>query len=489
MEIQFTLKICFRKPSKTPKFVIPFYTTRTLYISDSARPKPPDSFRRNVKFLAENFANGRFESLTQKLNKKGSSPLQVLKDDGDWSEDQFWAVIEFLAQTSSFEEIPRVFDMWKNLSKSRIEEFYYSKIVIILSEVGLLDDAASALQEMKTHGLEISSDIYNSIIHGFANKGKFDDALLYLKEMEDINLRPDTQTYDGLIEAYGKFKMYDEMVECFKRMERNGLSSDHITYNLLIREFSRGGLFNRMERMCQTLLSKKMGIQSSTLVAMLEAYADFNLLGKMEKVYRKVIISNTLLKEDLIRKLARVYIQNYMFSRLDYLANDLSLKSGRTDLFWCLCLLSWACLLSKKGIDSVLQEMEEARVPWNVTVANIVLLTCLKMKDFKCLKVMLMGIVGRRLEPDIITFGILYDAKAIGFHWSQTLKIWEKIGFLDGFVEMNTDPLVLSAFGKGGFLRILEERYTFLEPQAREEKWTYRCLIEFVLRTTDGGLS
>ncbi|GAB4844048.1 hypothetical protein Ancab_014012 [Ancistrocladus abbreviatus] len=508
MEIQLTLNnsCCSRRVlqgrasnpsnlSETRKFILRFHSIIKpsapfpLTKSHASQPHSSNLLKnspRRKKLHAETTGNRRVESLIRKLNENDSkSPLQLLRDDGDWSKDQFWAVIKFLKQRSRFDEIPQVFNMWKNLAESRNNEFNYTKFISLLSEVGLLEEAASALQEMKNLGLELSSDIYNSVIHGYANKGRFYDALLYLKEMEEINFRPDTQTYDGLIEAYGKFKMYDEMIECVKMMECCRLTPDHVTYNLLIRELSRGGLINRMERMYQTLISKKMYIQSSTLVSMLEAYADFGVLEKMEKVYRKIINSKTMLKEEIIRKLAGVYIQNFMFFRLDELGNDLSLRVGRTELFWCLRLLSHACLLSKKGMDSILEEMEEAEVPWNATVANIILLACLKMHDLKRLKVILSQLKARCVEPDVITFGIVFDAKCIGLDWRGTLEIWKQMRYLDGFVEINTDPIVLTAFGKGGFLRILEEKYSFLEPQARGKPWTYSKLIEFVLKMTD----
>ncbi|KAA8548341.1 hypothetical protein F0562_000025 [Nyssa sinensis] len=313
------------------------------------------------------------------------------EDDEDWTNDQFWAFIKFLIQTSRSKEILQVFDLWKNLEKLRINEFNYEKILRLLVEERQMEDAVSALRGMKSHGLSPSLEIYNSVIHGFASKGKFEDALFYLKEMEEINLKPDTETYDGLIEAYGTYKMYDEMGKCVKKMEYDGCSFDHVTYNLLIREFSRAGLLKRMERVYQTLLSKRMDLQASTLVAMLESYANFGILDKMEKVYRRALKSKTPLKEDLIRKLAKVYVENHMFSRLDDLGVDLSSKVGRTDLVWCLRMLSHAHLLSRKGMNSIVHEMELENVPWNVTVANIILLAYLKMKDLKHMKAAFSG--------------------------------------------------------------------------------------------------
>lgn len=408
--------------------------------------------------------------------------MQILGDDGDWTKDYFWAVIRFLRRASRPNEILQVFDMWKNIEKSRINELNYEKIIGLLGEEGMVEEAFEALREMGDYGLQPSLEIYNSIIHAYARNGQFDDALFFFNEMKEIGLAPETDTYDGLIEAYGKYKMYDEIGTCLKTMELDGCPPDHFTYNLLIREFSRAGLLQRMERVYQIVLSKQMNLQSSSLVAMLEAYANFGILDKMEKVYRKVVNSTTL-KEDTIRKLANVYIKNYMFSRLDNLGIDLSSKTGRNDLVWCLRLLSHACLLSRKGMVSVTQEMDEAKSSWNVTIANIILLACMKMKDFKHFRDVLSQLPSYHVRPDITTIGILFDAMKIGFDGAETLETWRRMGLLYRTVEMNTDPLVLIAFGKGHFLRDCEQVFTSLEPKAREEKrWTYHRLIDLVIK-------
>lgn len=380
-----------------------------------------------------------------------------------------------------------MFHLWKHIEKSRINEFNYERIIGLLSQEDLPGESVLALEEMKTHGLRPTLEIYNSVIHSFARKGEFERALYFLNEIKENDLIADTETYDGLIQSYGKFKMYDELDDCVKKMESDKCLPDHITYNLLIQEFSRGGLLKRMERVYQTVLSKRMGLQSSTLVAMLEVYANFGIIEKMESAYRRVSNSKTPLKKDLIRKMARVYIENYKFSRLADLGLDLSSVNGRTDIVWCLILLSHACLLSQKGLDSIVKEMEEKNVSWNATVANTILVAYLKMKDFTRLRILLSELSTHHVKPDIVTVGILFDAIRVGFNGTASLNIWRKTGFLDEAVEMTTDPLVLAAFGKGNFLRSCEERYSSLEPEAREKQiWTYYNLIDLVSKHRGG---
>lgn len=392
-------------------------------------------------------------------------------------------MVRFLRHSSRSNEILSVFDMWKEKERSRINELNYEEIIGLLCKEGKMKEATRAFGEMKAHNLSPSSEIYNSIIHGYAKNGKFDEAMLFLSEMKEVNLSPGSRTYDGLIEAYGKYRMYDEIGLCLKRMELNGCSPDHITCNLLVRELSHGGLLQRMESVYQRMRSKRMNLNSSSLVAMLEAYANFGVLDKMEKMYKRISNLKIMLKEDLVRKLATVYIKNYMFSRLDDLGLYLCSIGVKTSLVWCLRLLSQACILSRKGMDSIVQEMEEDKVPWNVTIANISFLAYLKMKDFKQIRILLSELSARDMKPDVITISTLFDASNINFDGTAILETWRRRGLLYREVEMNTDPLVRTAFGKGCFFRSFEEAYKSPDLKVTESTtWTYHSLIDFVVR-------
>ncbi|KAI4317407.1 hypothetical protein L6164_025276 [Bauhinia variegata] len=484
------LKPLFTKP--LTKF--PSLTTQTLLASversSTYTVSDIDSVKHKTLLVETYHEHRRLKILLDKLEKKGSNPLQILREDGDWSKDHFWAVVRFLKNASRSKEILQVFDMWKNIEESRICEFNYDKIIYLLSEEGMVEDAVSALKEMKNEGLRPSLGTYNPIVHGFSREGNFNEALNLISEMKEYGLVPDSETYDGLIQAYGKFKMYDELGLCVKMMELDGCSLDHVTCNILIREYSRGGLLQRMEKVYQRMMSKRMHLQSSTKVAVLEAYARFGLIDKMEKFYRMLLNSKAPLKDDLIRKLAEVYIGNYMYSRLEDLGLALRANFGSSDLVWCLRLLSCACLSSRKGMSIIVREMRESNISWNITVANIIMLAYVKMKDFSRLRNLLSELRSHRVEPDIVTIGILFDASRIGFDGSATLDTWRRMGYLYRDVEMKTDPLVLTAFGKGYFLKSCEEVYSSLYPQDREsETWTYQVLIDLVSKHSKIHLS
>ncbi|KAF5789339.1 putative tetratricopeptide-like helical domain superfamily [Helianthus annuus] len=215
-------------------------------------------------------------------------------------------------------ELYIVFDEWSRRDESRVSMFNYERIVRLLVEEELVDIVVLALNQMKyIRGVQPSSEIYRLIIYSFVKSDQFVDALFHLKVMEDNEMKPCASIYNGLIKLYAKNGLYDEMVKC-----------EEGTYKIVI--------------------SKKMDLEASTVMAMLEAYASFGDLEKMEKIYRTVmrLKPRVYLNDDLIRKVVVVYVENYMFSKLDNMGIILYSRIGNTNIVWCLRMLSHACLLS-----------------------------------------------------------------------------------------------------------------------------------------------
>ncbi|KAK1259399.1 Pentatricopeptide repeat-containing protein [Acorus gramineus] len=468
---------------------LPSAPLSTVHLQVSLSP-PPSLLRTNSTnqrdLLVETYhQNQALKSLIRRLSNKDQDPLHVISGEGgDLNADQFSAVVKFLGQTHRIEDALQVFGVWKSREQSRINENNYAIIIRMLVGAGKMEEAVSMLQEMENDTVTPSLRIYNNLIHGLGVRGDFKGAKSLLKKMEEVNLVPVAETFHGLIQAYGDHRMYDEMSKCAKKMESMGCPPDVNTYNVLIREYARGLLIERMEKMCRTVLSKRIMFQPSTLKAMLEAYMDLGMLEKMEKVLRRILNSGVFLEESLIRRVAVVYIKNYRFCQLEEFGQEISSITGRTELVWCLLLLASACLLSRRGMDSICREMEAVKFRQSISFVNTIALAYLKMKDFRNLDDLLSQLGAWDLKPDIVTVGVIFDAVLEGYDGKRAFETWRRKKFLKKQVEMRTDPLVLTAFGKGSFLRSCEEFYSSIGSKAMKKKvWTYNDLISFVSKT------
>ena len=66
-----------------------------------------------------------------------------------------------------YNAVHQVFDKWISKEDSRVSEFNYERIIRLLVEEGLVEDAVMALKDIKDiHGIRASPVIYDLIIRG-----------------------------------------------------------------------------------------------------------------------------------------------------------------------------------------------------------------------------------------------------------------------------------------------------------------------------------
>ncbi|CAA6668198.1 unnamed protein product [Spirodela intermedia] len=403
-----------------------------------------------------------------------ATPLHLMEevDDGggdDWSSEELWAAAGFL-----------IFDEWRRRrSPGRATAANFSRLARLLCGGGAMEEAGSVFRQMAALDLPVPVSVYNSLVDGLAGDGDLAGAGEALRRMPELGLSPSPETFHGLLRAFGRKGMYDEM-----RLPPNAS-----TFNLLIMEFAGGGLLEKMEATHRTLLSRRMKLLPAAVAAMIQAYAEVGNLEKMEKMYRRFSGCRAPLREDLIRKMALVYIQNYRFARLEEFGNEIASRTGRnrrTHLVWRLLLLAAALLLSRRGMESIAGEMKAAEVTPHITFTNSIALAHAKMKDFRDLEALLSKIGeedGGELRPDLVTVGVLFDACSDGFNGGRVLDIWRRRRFLEQSAVMETDPLVIAAFGKGRFIKSCEEAFFSTVGGGEEgsrKAWTYVDLIRLV---------
>ena len=106
-----------------------FVTNQTCLSSlhhSSPPPPPPSNGTRHTSLLVEKYnynEHQRLRDLLEKLSNTNACPLQILSDYGDWSKDQFWAVIKFLIHASRSPEALQVRSLSLSLSHTLTQKF------------------------------------------------------------------------------------------------------------------------------------------------------------------------------------------------------------------------------------------------------------------------------------------------------------------------------------------------------------------------------
>ena len=141
-------KTTLTKQSSKFTFVTNQTCLSSLHHSSPPPPPPPSNGTRHTSLLVEKYnynEHQRLRDLLEKLSNTNSCPLQILSDYGDWSKDQFWAVIKFLIHASRSPEALQVRSLSLSLSLSHTHTHTLTKKFLLLGVLRLLILCISSL--------------------------------------------------------------------------------------------------------------------------------------------------------------------------------------------------------------------------------------------------------------------------------------------------------------------------------------------------------
>ena len=462
-----------------------------------------EEFWISVNFLIKNERNDEALQLFDEMRLKSPS----LCSSSNFSK------MGLLLSSSSSSAIPQVFSLLSSMSNLNfpVPLSLYNSLLLALSKEKQFDEMGKLIKKMKLSGSNPNSATFNILIMEFGKAGllrKMESAHRSILSLK-MNLLP--SSIEAMIRAYADVSDIPKMEKMYRRLLSSSVvRSRHAMVDNAYNE--NGGLLKMENRISSSIsgigdlgeLSKmgktywrsssslplsssssrselvdlgklpkmrKMHQRSSPLLpssssslssSTRSGLADLGQLPKMGKMYsRSSSLSSSSscgFSEDLIRKMAMVYIQNLMFSRLEDLGNDLAARKGRTSFVCLLLLLASGLILSRRGMDSIIKELRSSMIEDDISFINILAMAHARMKGFKDLEVLFL-MIGENgdLKPDLITVSVFFDACSCGFHGGRVLDAWKRKGFLERKVEMVTDSLVIAGFGKGQFLESCEE--------------------------------
>ena len=116
-------------------FKFTFVTNQTCLSSlHHSSPPPPSNGTRPTSLLVEKYnynEHQRLRDLLEKLSNTNSCPLQILTDYGDWTKDQFWAVVKFLIHASRSLEVLQVRSLSLSLTHTHTQTQKFSLLGVL----------------------------------------------------------------------------------------------------------------------------------------------------------------------------------------------------------------------------------------------------------------------------------------------------------------------------------------------------------------------
>ncbi|GFP95593.1 putative pentatricopeptide repeat-containing protein at1g12700 mitochondrial [Phtheirospermum japonicum] len=117
-------------------------------------------------------------------------------------------------------------------------------------------------------GLEHTTVIYNTMMHGLLRVGRFDDARNLFRDMENRKIDPSLRTFNILLDGLCRARRIDEAFSFVRVMEEKGVSPNVITYGTLIDGLCKNGRVEIARNVLNLLPSKEGFVEEAKSLVM-----------------------------------------------------------------------------------------------------------------------------------------------------------------------------------------------------------------------------
>ncbi|XP_078442272.1 pentatricopeptide repeat (PPR) superfamily protein [Wolffia australiana] len=175
-------------------------------------------FTKDIKFL-------RFESdlkaMLCRLSEKLHAQVELVRSEGGilHPSEKVYAKL-----VMGFIEKGKISDLAGFLVKvSREERSVVAQVLDSCIGLGLLEPAHDLLDEMRFHGIRVSSSVYSSLLKAYCKEGRVEDATALLKDAKKGGLQIDSNCYELMMKERVLRNDMDSALSLFKEMKESGL--------------------------------------------------------------------------------------------------------------------------------------------------------------------------------------------------------------------------------------------------------------------------
>ncbi|KAL5543478.1 hypothetical protein UlMin_007262 [Ulmus minor] len=231
--------------------------------------------------------------------------------------DVYTALVSAYGQSGLLDDAFSTLDDMKSVSDCQPDIHTYSILINCCTKHHRFDLIKRILDEMLYLGIECSTVTYNTLIHGYGkaqigsshpdvftlnsfigaygNSGQIEKMEKWYDEFQIMGIRPDVKTFNILIKSYGKVGMYNKMSSVMEFMEKRYFTPTVVTFNIVIEVFGKAGEITMMDGYFKKMKHRGMKPNSITYCSLVNAYSKAGLIKKVDSITRQVENSDVIL--------------------------------------------------------------------------------------------------------------------------------------------------------------------------------------------------
>ena len=141
---------------------------------------------------------------------------------------------------------------------------------------------------LSSDNLKPSVDVCTALMSAYANSGLLDDAFSVLDDMKsgvfDVSCAPDVYTYSILVASCGRQRRLDLVPQLLDDMSLCGVEKNDVTYNTLVHAYGNAGMFEEMESALEDMIESD--VCRPDVVTMNSVVGAYGNAGRIEEMER-----------------------------------------------------------------------------------------------------------------------------------------------------------------------------------------------------------
>ncbi|CAA0824738.1 Pentatricopeptide repeat-containing protein -chloroplastic [Striga hermonthica] len=343
----------------------------------------------------------------------------------------------------------------------------YDSLIKSCAENQNFAEASQVFSDMKFHGIELSADIYQTMILIYC-KLEFPETAHNLYKKAEVKGFPlqDSLICTSLVEAYGKAKQLEKAESVVGSLRQRHNVLDRKVWNSLIQSYAANGCYEKARAAFSTMMRDGPSPSVDTMNGLLQALIVDGRLDELYVVIQDLQDMGFKISKSSIILMLEAFAQSGNVFEVKKIYHSMKAAGYLPTMHLYRVMIG---LLSRakqvRDVEAMVLELEEVGFTPDLSIFNSLLKMYTKIEDYKKAALVYQRIQESELEPNDETYSTLIIMYCRDCRPEEGILLMRKMRQLGQNPHMDTYKSLISAFCKKLMVEEAEELFDGLKSE------------------------
>lgn len=363
----------------------------------------------------------------------------------------------------------------------------YESLIQECTQSEQFDIASQLFSDMRFNGVEPSECLYQSMVSVYCRIGFPETAqhLLYHAEKNDIILDNVTVHIIDIIETYGKLKMWQSAESIVENLRQRCSKMDRKVWNALIHAYAFSGCYERARAIFNTMMREGPSPTVESVNGLLQALIVDGRLSELYVVIQELQDMDLKISKSSILLMLEAFAQAGNLFEVQKVYYGMKAAGYFPTMHLYRLMIGLLCRFKRvRDVRVMLSEMGEAGFKPDLQIFNSVLKLYSSIEEFQNMGVIYQMIQDAGLTPDEETYNTLITMYCRDHRPEEGLSLMHKMKSLGLEPKRDTYRSMIAAFSKQQLYDQAEELFEELRSNGYKLDRSFYHLMMKMYRTS-----